>query len=171
MNYFFFLVRLHQLAGHFMNRVRFTVLSLLLMLGYVSCFSQDKTTTKYNTIIDMLRGEPGLVISTDKGGGTMPAMYIRGIGTNSGQTQPLFVVDGIQTDNIMYIQPEDVYSINVIKDGTSAIYGMQGANGVIEITTRSHMEAEKRAAAENKTIRKTARKSKKEARKSKKNSN
>ena len=51
------------------------------------------------------------------------------------------MVDGVITDNITYILPNDVYSIEVIKDGTAAIYGMQGANGVIEITTKTARES------------------------------
>ena len=137
-----------------MNRLRFTVLSLLLTVGCVSCFSQDKATTKYNTIIDMLRYEPGVKIGPDAGPGNMPSIIIRGIGTNSAETQPIFIVDGIQRDNIMYLEPADVHSINVIKDGTTAIYGVQGANGVIEIKTKAQAEAEKRAAQEKKAARK-----------------
>ena len=59
---------------------------------------------------------------------------------------PLFVVDGIITDNISTIDPNDVDSIDVIKDGTSSIYGVQGANGVIMVTTKSAVEAARREA-------------------------
>jgi TonB-dependent SusC/RagA subfamily outer membrane receptor len=112
---------------------------------------------KYTNIIDMLRGEPGVTIVGSGDGGTMPLIYIRGIGTNSNSVEPLLVVDGIHTDNIMYLRPEDVYSITVIKDGTAAIYGMRGANGVIEIRTKSSVEAEKQRAEKQKTARKTSR--------------
>jgi len=101
-------------------------------------------------------------------GGTMPSMYIRGIGTNSEHFQPLFVVDGIRTDNILYVLPENVYSITVIKDGTSSVYGMEGANGVIEIKTKGAVEAEKQKVQEKKVFRKKARKERKEKRKRKK---
>ena len=57
----------------------------------------------------------------------------------------------------MYLRPEDVYSITVIKDGTAVIYGMRGANGVIEIRTKSSVEAEKQRAEKQKTARKTSR--------------
>lgn len=117
--------------------------------------------TKYSNIIEMLRGEPGLVIKGNGDGGTMPSMYIRGIGTNTDNFQPIFVVDGLRTDNILYLQPEQVYSITVIKDGTSAIYGMEGANGVIEIKTKGAVEAEKQRVEEKKILRKKARKEKK----------
>ena len=125
---------------------------------------KDSKTT-YNNIIEMLRGEPGLVINGTGDGGTMPSMYIRGIGTNSDKFQPLFVVDGLRTENILYLQPEQVYSITVIKDGTSSIYGVEGANGVIEIKTKAAVEAEKQQAQEKKDQRKKVRKEKKSRKK------
>ena len=121
---------------------------------------KDSKTT-YSNIIEMLRGEPGLIIKGNGDGGTMPTMYIRGIGTNTDNYQPIFVVDGLRTDNILYLQPEQVYSITVIKDGTSAIYGMEGANGVIEIKTKGAVEAEKQRANEKKILRKKLRKERK----------
>ena len=121
---------------------------------------KDSKTT-YSNIIEMLRGEPGLIIKGNGDGGTMPTMYIRGIGTNTDNYQPIFVVDGLRTDNILYLQPEQVYSITVIKDGTAAIYGMEGANGVIEIKTKGAVEAEKQRATEKKILRKKLRKERK----------
>ena len=121
---------------------------------------KDSKTT-YSNIIEMLRGEPGLIIKGNGDGGTMPTMYIRGIGTNTDNYQPIFVVDGLRTDNILYLTPEQVYSITVIKDGTAAIYGMEGANGVIEIKTKGAVEAEKQRATEKKILRKKLRKERK----------
>jgi len=150
---------------------RFRLLSILpIVMVSLSVSGQgvekvkDSKTT-YSNIIEMLRGEPGLVIKGNGDGGTMPSMYIRGIGTNTDNFQPIFVVDGLRTDNILYIQPEQVYSITVIKDGTSSIYGMEGANGVIEIKTKGAVEAEKQQAQEKKILRKKARKEKKARRK------
>ena len=60
--------------------------------------------TSYNSIIDMLRREPGVSIMGSGDDGTMPTMYIRGIGTNSKNFQPLFVVDGVRTEDILYAQ-------------------------------------------------------------------
>lgn len=148
-----------------MKRVRHLALSAAAL--FCLCVSgqgvekvKDSKPT-YNNIIDMLRGEPGLTIKGTGDDGVMPTMYIRGIGTNSDQFQPLFVVDGLRTDNILYIQPENVYSITVIKDGTTSIYGMEGANGVIEIKTKGAVEAEKQKAAEKKILTKQERKARK----------
>jgi TonB-dependent SusC/RagA subfamily outer membrane receptor len=78
------------------------------------------------------------------------------------------VVDGLKTDNILYVEPKNVYSITVIKDGTSSIYGMEGANGVIEIKTKGAVETEKQVKKEEKkVVRKKMRKERKERKKKK----
>ncbi|MDR3653610.1 MAG: TonB-dependent receptor [Paludibacter sp.] len=63
-------------------------------------------------------------------------VIVRGIGT-IGQTQPLYVVDGVPVgNNIDYLSPSDIESIDVLKDATAAIYGSRAANGVVLVTTR-----------------------------------
>ncbi len=68
--------------------------------------------------------------------GKAPDIRIRG--TNSiGSIRPLYVVDGIFNDNIDFINPNDIESIEILKDPSSlAIFGVRGANGVIAITTK-----------------------------------
>lgn len=84
----------------------------------------------YSDMYEYLRGRvPGVMVTSDK------RIIIRGIGTNSDNTDPLILVDGVETTDLSSINPSDVQSVDVIKDGTSAIYGMQGANGVIIIRT------------------------------------
>ena len=154
-----------------MKRVRLLAL-LIVLLSSLPVMGQGvekekKSKRTYNSIIDMLRGEPGLIIKGTGDDGTMPKMYIRGIGTNSEYTQPLFVVDGLRTENILYLQPEQVHSITVIKDGTSSIYGMEGGNGVIEIKTKAAVEASKNEAKAKKDLRKKNRQERKERKKKK----
>lgn len=61
---------------------------------------------------------------------------IRGIGT-IGNSQPLYIVDGVARDNIDYLNPSDIESLDVLKDAASAaIYGARAANGVILVTTK-----------------------------------
>ena len=87
----------------------------------------------YSNIYDYLRGRvPGVTVGADN------RIIIRGVGTNSSNTDPLILVDGVPMTDISGINPTDVQSVDVIKDGSSAIYGMQGANGVIIITTRKN---------------------------------
>lgn len=61
---------------------------------------------------------------------------IRGVSTN-GDSAPLILVDGIRVGDLSAINPSDIKSINVLKDATAGIYGVQAANGVILITTKT----------------------------------
>jgi len=96
-----------------------------------------KTTPNYNPV-DALQGKvPGLVITNNGSAGGSPTVRLRGVGTMKAGTNPLYVVDGLFTDNIDFINPNDITSIEVLKDPSSlAIFGVQGANGVIIITTK-----------------------------------
>ena len=107
----------------------------------------------YNNIYEMLEGISGLYVN-----GT--TVRIRG-GSNTinSSDNPLVLVDGVEAP-LDYLNPEDVHSIEVLKDGSSAIYGMRGANGVIMITTKSAEQA--------KEAEKAAKKAAKEAKKAKK---
>lgn len=68
--------------------------------------------------------------------GAAPKILIRGIGSISAGSNPLYVVDGLPTGNIDMLNPSDIASIDVLKDASAtAIYGSRGANGVVIITT------------------------------------
>ncbi|MBO4455139.1 MAG: TonB-dependent receptor [Bacteroidales bacterium] len=68
--------------------------------------------------------------------GATPAIRVRGISSNN-DANPLYVVDGRLTSSIAGIDPNDIESMEVLKDGASAaIYGAQAGNGVVMITTR-----------------------------------
>lgn len=68
--------------------------------------------------------------------GSTPQIIIRGMGSMQG-AQPLYVVDGMFYDNINWLSPNDIESIAVLKDASSAsIYGVRAAGGVIMVTTR-----------------------------------
>lgn len=69
--------------------------------------------------------------------GQASTVIIRGLGTIQGGRNPLYVVDGVLTDNINNINSSDITSMNILKDAASlAIYGNRGANGVVIITTK-----------------------------------
>ena len=91
--------------------------------------------------VDALQGLQGRVsgvqIITSGAPGSSSDIVIRGISTLSGGIGPLYVVDGQQVDDIDNINPNDIESIDVLKDGASAaIYGSKSANGVVLITTK-----------------------------------
>ncbi|PXX30390.1 TonB-dependent receptor [Arenibacter sp. ARW7G5Y1] len=90
-----------------------------------------------------LRGKiAGVTVFSNSGApGGNNKVLIRGQGTINASTQPLYVVDGVQTDNIDYLNPSDIVSMEVLKDASSAaIYGARGANGVVLITTQGGLE-------------------------------
>ncbi|CAM3323110.1 TonB-dependent receptor [Zobellia roscoffensis] len=86
----------------------------------------------------------GVQIATNGGPGAGFDIRVRGTSTfSAGGTGPLYVVDGQQLDNIDNIDPNDIASLEVLKDGaTTAIYGTRGANGVVLITTKSGKSGE-----------------------------
>ena len=76
------------------------------------------------------------VFSSSARPGAAPSIQVRGISSN-GSSNPLYVVDGRRTNSISGIDPNDIESMEVLKDGASAaIYGAEAGNGVIMITTR-----------------------------------
>ncbi|MFV8339202.1 SusC/RagA family TonB-linked outer membrane protein [Flavobacterium sp. LB3P21] len=76
------------------------------------------------------------VISSDLPGST-PSVIIRGLGTALGGRTPLYIVDGMPTENINNINTNDITSYEILKDASAlAIYGTRAANGVIIITTK-----------------------------------
>ena len=80
----------------------------------------------------------GVQITNFGSPGSAPTVRIRGTGSVIGGAEPLYVVDGIITDDIRNIATTDIVSIDVLKDASStAIYGVRAANGVILITTRA----------------------------------
>ena len=90
-----------------------------------------------NALEAMQSSTPGVQItqsSTQPGKGYK--VYIRGIGT-TGSASPLYVIDGVAGGNLDGINPNDIESIDVLKDAASAaIYGSRAANGVILVTTK-----------------------------------
>lgn len=87
--------------------------------------------------ISSLQGKvAGLTISNSGQAGSSPVVRIRGINSTN-TAAPVYVVDGILQDNIDYLNPADIESIDVLKDPSSiAIYGLRAANGVIAITLK-----------------------------------
>ncbi|WP_291909103.1 TonB-dependent receptor [Chitinophaga sp. CB10] len=97
---------------------------------------QKQNTT---TALQALQGQAAGVQLTSYSGqpGSGMNVVIRGKGT-VGNFSPLYIVDGVQTGDISYLNPADIASIDILKDAASAaIYGSQAANGVILVTTRT----------------------------------
>ena len=67
---------------------------------------------------------------------TQPQIRVRGTGSVMAGANPLYVVDGVLTDDIRNINSADIVNMDVLKDASAAIYGVRAANGVVIITTR-----------------------------------
>lgn len=108
--------------------------------GAIESISAEKIMEKSPVnIFDALQGEIARVevISSSGAPGDDAEIRIRGTSTFEGGAKPLYVVDGVPTDEIGTINPEDIESIEVLKDAASAaIYGSRSANGVILVTTK-----------------------------------
>jgi TonB-linked SusC/RagA family outer membrane protein len=92
-------------------------------------------------VTEQLQGQvSGVTINTSGQPGDQPQINIRGFNT-FGNNQPLFVVDGVPTQDISFLNPNDVGSLQVLKDaGAASQYGARASNGVIVITTRQGEE-------------------------------
>ena len=113
---------------------------------------KDMPTTSFQ---DALAGKaPGVLVTSSSGqAGSTTSIQIRGIGSMSASTQPLYVIDGVPvtsgssgqlgdyistTNNVMNsLNPADIESISILKDAAaSSLYGSRAANGLVLITTK-----------------------------------
>lgn len=100
--------------------------------------------------VGLLQGKVAGLNITKLGGGDPTNkdfnIQLRGVGSLSGNSQPLFIIDGVPGGNINSVNPNDVESIDVLKDGSAAaIYGTRANAGVILITTKRGQEGKTKA--------------------------
>ncbi len=101
--------------------------------------ADDIVKTPTNNPLEAVQGMvPGLDITRSSGNaGASMNVQLRGTRTINGSSNPLYIIDGVQGDNLETVNPNDIESIEVLKDASStAIYGSQGANGVVIVTTK-----------------------------------
>jgi TonB-linked SusC/RagA family outer membrane protein len=99
--------------------------------------SEELTALPVTTADEALQGRAAGVTITNNGSpGTAASIRIRGMGTMN-SNDPLIVIDGVVANSMLNLNPNDIESIQVLKDAsTAAIYGSLGANGVLMITTK-----------------------------------
>ncbi|HMF72670.1 MAG TPA: TonB-dependent receptor [Flavitalea sp.] len=111
-----------------------------LVTGAISSVKEDQLATTSTTRIEQaLQGRAaGVYVLPGSGSpGAATRIRVRGTGSN-GSAEPLYIVDGIRSLDITFLDPSEVASIEVLKDAaSSAIYGAEGANGVVIITTKT----------------------------------
>ncbi len=101
--------------------------------------AKDLNTGVFSDAASMLQGKvPGLVVTTTGDPNGSPSMTLRGASSlRSGAMSPYYVIDGIPGVDISMVAPDDIESIDVLRDATAtAIYGSKAANGVIIVTTK-----------------------------------
>lgn len=113
-------------------------------IGYGYVFEKDRTSSvstlskneasfsRYSTIYDMIEGQfPGVEVRNQE-------IYVTRNNSFNLETSALIVLDGVivRSDVLRNLRPVEVKNINVIKDGSAAVYGSRGANGVVIIDTR-----------------------------------
>jgi TonB-dependent starch-binding outer membrane protein SusC len=93
--------------------------------------------TNANLLTSLQSRVPGLVINTDGAPGSGATINLRGLASFNNNTPPLFIIDGVPTYDFNGLSPNDIESLQVLKDAASAaIYGARASSGVIVITTR-----------------------------------
>lgn len=102
----------------------------------------DKESAQYSNMIDYIKDKvPG--VQAEGSGGTSTKLIVRGVSSLKGSNDPLIIVDGNEVVDINIVDPEDVYSVDVLKDASASIYGVKGSAGVIVINTKhARFEAE-----------------------------
>lgn len=100
--------------------------------------AEEITKTKVLNASQAIQGKAaGVQVTSSDLPGSTPSVVIRGLGTALGGRTPLYVVDGMPTENINNINSNDITSYEILKDASAlAIYGTRAANGVIIITTK-----------------------------------
>lgn len=116
----------------------------------VSVSAKDIKNSGQSNALQALQGSvPGLRVDNAAVPGASPTLRIRGLKTlKSTNNSPLYIVDGIPFTDMRSISPDDIESMEVLKDASaSAIYGSQAANGVILISTKKSQGGKPRVSA------------------------
>jgi TonB-dependent SusC/RagA subfamily outer membrane receptor len=101
-----------------------------------SVLQREEMNTSAVTMEELLVGRlPG--VNVRRAGGGL-SIQIRGVNSVNAGTDALIIIDGVQSSGLALasVNPDDVQRVEVIKDGSAAMYGVRGANGVLVVTTR-----------------------------------
>lgn len=109
------------------------------LTGAVSVMNMKEPLSENSgNIMNSMAGKlPGVNVVPDAAPGGTGSIRVRGMSTANSSNDPLYIIDGVPTDNINCINPSDIETMQVLKDAASAsIYGSRAANGVVVITTK-----------------------------------
>lgn len=103
--------------------------------------TEDIPQKGYTSVAEFLQGRAPGVQVTDNGSGE-PTIIIRGVATINGNTQPLYILDGVEISSLMSLNPNDIYSVEVLSGVSASIYGSRGGNGVLIFVSKGKHEAD-----------------------------
>ena len=109
------------------------------LTGAVSVMNMKEPLSENSgNIMSSMSGKlPGVNVVPDAAPGGTGSIRVRGMSTANSSNDPLYIIDGVPTDNLNCINPSDIETMQVLKDAASAsIYGSRAANGVVIITTK-----------------------------------
>lgn len=100
--------------------------------------SKDLTRNPSSSAMQALQGKaPGVLVFQNGAPGGGATIRVRGVGSISKGSDPIFILDGVQVSSISGIQPHEIENMQVLKDASAtAIYGANGSNGVIIVNTK-----------------------------------
>jgi len=109
-----------------------------------STITDQQLASTNGTLVQKMSGQSaGVLVGNDNSPGGTPKVRIRGISSVNANSNPLYIVDDVPITNINTINPDDIASVEVLKDPSStAMYGVRGANGVVLIKTKRGGEEE-----------------------------
>ncbi|NOR33773.1 MAG: TonB-dependent receptor plug domain-containing protein [Bacteroidales bacterium] len=116
-------------------------------LGYISheqltfalahMADENNDFCNYTDVFSLVRGKfPGVQIKTNSLG--TEGIFVRGDKSLYGDNEAIYVVDGVRVGDVSFVNPCEMATIDILKDGGAALYGSQAANGVVVIETKGH---------------------------------
>jgi TonB-dependent SusC/RagA subfamily outer membrane receptor len=93
----------------------------------------------YSDVFSLVKGKvPGVTVKSNSFG--TEGIFVRGDKSIYGDNEAIYVVDGIRVGDVSFVNPCDMATIDVLKDGGAALYGSNAANGVVVIETKGHRQ-------------------------------
>ena len=116
-------------------------------LGYISheqltfalahLADENNDFCNYSDVFSLVKGKfPGVQVKNNSMG--TEGVFVRGDKSIYGDNEAIYVVDGVQVGDVSFINPCEMATIDILKDGGAALYGSRAANGVVVIETKGH---------------------------------
>ncbi|MEN8202472.1 MAG: TonB-dependent receptor plug domain-containing protein [Bacteroidota bacterium] len=101
--------------------------------------SENNDFCGYSDVFSLIQGKfSGVQIKSSLSGGQ--GIFVRGQKSLTGDNEAIYVVDGVRVTDVSFVNPCEMASIDILKDGGAAIYGSQAANGVVVIETKGYKQ-------------------------------